>query len=439
MSLFKTPEFKVGILVIVVSGLIGAMSLKVSESAGFAGGKKYWFTLDNAAGLIKNGGVHVAGIRVGVIKDITLDAEGHARIDVLVEPKVRLTKTSKVQVRANGILGDKNIEIIPGNANDPLLASGDRIEGIDESASLDKVISQVGKLAESLTVVADNLRDATNGDDTKPVGKILKNIETLSGDLKDMVHQNKGQVNEIITGVKSVVAKMDKAMANIQDISTKLNEGKGTLGRLINDEEMVDQLDTTLTTFGNYADAANKLELAIDANSNIIPRASATRTYLGISLRPGPDRFYDVAIVSTPTGPLNELTRTTTVNGGTPTVVNEKTVYENKYKLTAMFGKNFYDFAVKAGVIEDEGGLGMEYNVWRRRIKFGVDAFDFDPAVKGNSFQLRPYVRYTVMKGVYVQGGGEDMLNERSRSAFFGAGVFLTSEDLKALLSRVNL
>jgi phospholipid/cholesterol/gamma-HCH transport system substrate-binding protein len=208
---------------------------------------------------------------------------------------------------------------------------------------------------------------------------------------------------------------------------------------LINDEDMVDSLDSTLTTFGNYSDAANKLELAIEANTNSIPRADATRTYLGLDVRPGPDRFYQIALVSAPEGPMQEITRTTIVNNGPPTVTNETTVNENKYKLTAMFGKNFYDFGVKAGVIEDEGGVGAEYYAWRRRIKVGFDAFDFDPKTKGNSFQLRPYVRYTFMKGIYLQGGGEDMLNERSRSAFFGAGVLLTSEDLKAMLSRVNL
>jgi phospholipid/cholesterol/gamma-HCH transport system substrate-binding protein len=439
MNLLKTPEFKVGILVVVVSSLIGVMSLKVSESSGFLGGKSYWFTLENAGGLIKNGGVHVAGIRVGVIKQIGLDDQGQARIDVIVQPGVKLTKSSKIQIRANGILGDKQVEIIPGNPADPLLASGDQIEGVDESASLDKLISEAGKITKSLTVVVENFKAATEGDDSKPLGKILKNVESLTGDLAQLVRNKKGDVSEIITTMKTVMHRMDKAMINIEEISTKINEGKGTIGRLINDEELVDSLDTTLTTFGNVADVANKLEVNIEAHSNYIPRASATRTYLGVSLWPGQDRFYDIGIVSTPDGPRNEITRTTTINNGVPTVTNEATVYDNKYKFTAMFGKVYYNIGLKAGMIENTGGVGVEYYAWRRRIKVGIDAFDFNPAIDGNSFNLRPYVRYTVMKGIYVQGGGEDLMNERTRSSFFGAGVFLTSDDLKALISRVNL
>lgn len=438
-SVFKTPEFKVGVLVLVVAGLIGAMSLKVSESSGFMGGKNYWFTLDNASGLIKNGSVHVAGIRVGVIKEIRLDESGLARVEVVVQPSVKLTKSSKVQIRANGILGDKNIEIIPGDPNDALLASGDRIEGVDESASLDKLISEVGKITKSLVVVADNLKAATEGDDSKPLGKILKNVELLTGDLSELVNSKKGEVKEIISTMKSVMARMDSAMANIDSISTKINDGTGTIGRLINDEEMVDQLDTTLTTFGNIADVVNKLEVNIEGHSNIIPRAEASRTYLGVSLRPGSDRFYDIGIVSTPDGPRNEITRTTTVNDGGPTVVNEETIQQNKFKITALFGKNFYDLAIKAGVIENTGGVGVDYYAWRRRIRASVEAFDFDPEDDAGDFKLRPYIRVNIMKGVYIQGGGEDLLNERTRSAFFGAGVLLTSDDLKALISRVNL
>jgi phospholipid/cholesterol/gamma-HCH transport system substrate-binding protein len=453
----KTPEFKVGLLVLVVSGIIGAMSLKVSESSGFIGGKKLWFNLENAAGLIKNGSVHVAGIRVGVIEKISLDdSNGQARIDVVIQPGVRLSKSSKIQIRPNGILGDKHIEIIPGNMTDPELANGDKIEGVEDSASLDKVLADAGKVAKSLVIVADNLRDATEGDPSKPLGKILKNIESLSGDLADIVRDKKGEVREIIDNVhsitenldevfgddsengfkqtaKRVMARLDNSMKNIDEISTRINEGKGTIGKLINDEEMVDSLDAAVTTYGNLADVFNKTDLSIEANSNYLERINKTRTYFGVRLQPALDRFYELGLVSTPDGPEYEKTTTTVTDGNTPVVVNEKTVYENKYKITALFGKNFYNFGIKAGVIQNTGGVGLEYWALRRQLKVGIDAFDFE------DFKLRPYIRYNIVKGIYIQGGGEDMTDSANRSFFIGGGVLLTSDDLKALISRVNL
>lgn len=454
-SMLKTPEFKVGLLVLIVSGMIGVMSLKVSESSGFMGGKKLWFNLENAAGLIKSGAVHVAGIRVGVIEKISLDDSGLARIDVVIQPGVRLTKSSRIQIRPNGILGDKHIEILPGNMNDVELASGDKIEGVEDSASLDKVLADAGKVARSLVIVADNLRDATEGDASKPLGKILKNVESLSGDLAEIVHSKKQKVNEIIDNVhritsnlddvfgddsengfkattKRVMARLDSTMKNVDEITTKINEGKGIVGKLINDEEMVDSLDTALTTYGNLADVFNKTDLSIEGHSNYIVRADKMRTYLGVSLRPGLDRFYELGLVSTPVGPESEKTVTTVTNGSPPSIMNEKTVYENKYRFTAMFGKNFYDFGIKAGVIENTGGVGLEYYTLRRQLKIGVDAFDFE------DLKVRPYIRYNIVKGIYLQGGGEDLADSKNRSFFIGGGILLTSDDLKALVTRVN-
>jgi phospholipid/cholesterol/gamma-HCH transport system substrate-binding protein len=452
----KTPEFKVGLLVLIVSGLIGVMSLKVSESSGFIGGKTLWFNLENAAGLIKNGSVHVAGIRVGVIQKISLDDNGQARIDVVIQPGVHLTKSSKVQIRPNGILGDKHIEILPGNPSDPDLASGDKIEGVEDNASLDKVLADAGKVAKSLVIVAENLRDATEGDATKPLGKIIKNIETLSGDLAEIVRDKKSDVREIIDNVhsitenlddvfgdesengfkataKRVMARLDNTMKNVDDITTRINEGKGTIGKLINDEEMVDSLDVVATTYGNLADVFNKTDLSLEANSNYITRTGKSRTYLGVRLQSAYDRFYEIALVSTPVGPEMNKSITTTTDGGTPVVVNEKTVYENKYKFTALFGKNFYNFGIKGGMIENQGAVGIEYWALRRQLKIGVNAFDFA------DFKVRPYIRYNIVKGIYIQGGGEDVTDSVNRSFFIGGGIILTSDDLKALITRVNL
>lgn len=440
VNMLRTPEFKVGMLVIIVGALIAGMSMKVSESSGFSGGKKLWFSLENASGLIKNGAVHVAGIRVGVVRNIGLDATGKARIDVVVQQGVQLSKSSKIQIRPNGILGDKHIEIIPGNPSDPMLQDGDQISGVDDAASLDKLIGDAGRVAKSLVVVADNLRDATEGDDSKPVGKILKNIEALTADLSELVRSKKGEVSEMISTMKSAMARIDRAMVNVEEISQKINEGKGTIGRLINDEELIDQLDTTITTFGNLSDLAFKTEVSIEGHYNILPRQDASRTYLGVRVQPGPDRFYEVGLVSKPGGPIEETTRTTVTNGGPPVIVNDKVVTENDYRFTLLFGKTFYNFGVKAGIIEGEGGVGLEYELWRKRIKLGLDAFDFNPDKSlDRDFQLRPYARYTFTKGVYIQGGGEDLLNEQTRSVFFGGGVFLGNEDLKAFISRINI
>ena len=62
-------ELKVGVMVVVVSILIGAMTLTVNEDPTYTGGaKNYWFKVPDASGLVERSAIKVAGISVGIEK-----------------------------------------------------------------------------------------------------------------------------------------------------------------------------------------------------------------------------------------------------------------------------------------------------------------------------------------------------------------------------------
>ena len=95
---------------------------------------------------------------------------------------------------------------------------------------------------------------------------------------------------------------------------------------------------------------------------------------------------------------------------------------------------NFWDFTVRGGIIEDRGGLGVDYNFFRRKLRLSAEAFDFDKT------NLRLNIRYNLMWGIYVQAGLDDAMNNNKRqSSYLGAGLFLTNDDLKLLLTKVPL
>ena len=57
-ALLKAPEFKVGLLVLIISGIVATMSLKVSQDPSYLGAtKEAWFLMEDASGIIKNSGV----------------------------------------------------------------------------------------------------------------------------------------------------------------------------------------------------------------------------------------------------------------------------------------------------------------------------------------------------------------------------------------------
>ncbi len=459
MSVFSTPEFKVGALVLIVTGLIATMSLKVSENPSYLGASKgTWFLLDDASGLIKKSNVKMAGINVGVIEDITLQ-NGEARVDVVLKADVPVTRSARVEIRPNGILGDKHVEIIAGDPRDPPLRSGEQILVVDDRASVDRLIGEVSKITKSLSTVAENVKSATEGDADKPLGRIISNIEEMTGDLAELTRERKGQVGDIIQSLNNITRTVDDlvndpgrdgfkaawkdalhslrrietSLKNVEEITDKVNRGEGTIGKLINDETTVEELNSAIQNVNNLLDMAGKMQTSFDFHSDYMTNTSVTKSTLAIAIQPGLDRYYEIGIVDDPSGVV-ESTQVTTTTAGGQTEITEDKRFKNKVKFNALFAKNFYNFSLKGGVIESSGGVGFDYYFLKRRFRASLEAFDF------SDLHMRATLRYSVFRGVYLSVGADDFTaKDRSSSAFVGGGIFLTNDDLRLLLTRMPL
>ncbi|MCB0408362.1 MAG: MCE family protein, partial [Bdellovibrionales bacterium] len=417
---------------------------KVAEGPGIlSGNKELYFTVEDAGGLVKNSSVKMAGIKVGVIDEIEL-VDGKARVHLLLEGDVPVTTSSKVELRSDGILGDKHVEIVPGNPLDQKMATKTEIAVSPNANGLDSVMKEIGKITTSLNKLADNLNKATSGegDPSTPVGRIILNVESLTKDLSEVTSDNKEKINNIIARVESLtrnldnyinqesLARVDKSIRNIEEITNKINDGEGTIGRLINDDQTVEEINTAVAKVNEFLGGAEKLEMSIDFHSEYLSDVDLTKSYLGVKIKPGLDRYYDVQVIDDPRGVVR-ATKTETNLGPT----EEKTVtFYNKIKLTALFAKNFYNFTVKGGLIENTGGVAFDYHLFNKQLTLSTEFFDFD------DLYIRTFARYNFFEGVYIIGGGDNLLSagETDFSGFIGAGIFITNDDLKTLASMVK-
>jgi phospholipid/cholesterol/gamma-HCH transport system substrate-binding protein len=456
MGLWAAAEFKVGLLVIGVAGIIAYMSMQVSEDTTLFGRTSAaWFLVKDAGGLVKGSSIKSAGIPVGTIKEITLQ-DGLARVELKLKPEFKLRTSAVIETKSQGILGDKYVSVSPGSVEDPELEDGGQILNVKDTGSLDNVIAEVGKIAGSLQKTAQALQEAVSEDGTREhiLGRIVSNIEKITQDLSEVTAQNKEQIHEIITQVnsvtktldemlneegegglrqqiKSTMARLDSAMKNIDEISAKINNGEGTVGRLINDEETVEGLNTAIDGINGFLDTAGKTQTALDFNSTYLAAPGLAKTSVGVFAQPGLDRFYYIGIVDDPAGVVEETDRSVTT-GGTTTDTSEVVTYKSKTKFTLLYGKNFYDFTVKGGLIENAGGIGFDYRLLSNKLKFSLEAFEF------STLNLRAQVKYNIWHGVYLLGGYEDILDKQSkRSGYLGAGLFLTNDDLKLLMTKL--
>ena len=457
MSWLLGPEFKVGLMVLSISGVIAGMSLRVSNDPSYLGNsKEIWFYIEDASGLVKNSNVTMAGITIGIIKDIKLEA-GQARVEMVLQGRIPVTKSARIEIRPNGILGDKHVEVISGDPRDPPLRSGEQILVVDDRASVDRLIAEVSKITKSLSAVAENIKSATDGDTDKPLGRIINNIEKLTKDISEITQGSKGQIVDIVDNIHGItdtinelvtdegpdglkqswrdalksLRKIEGSIKNMEEITGKINRGEGTIGKLVNDETTVEEVNTAVASINNYLDAANKLQTSVDFHSNYLMNGQGAKSFLSLKVQPGLDRYYELGIVDDPLG-VTERTTTTTDSNGVSQTIRESKRFESRVRFTALFAKTFYDFTLKGGIMENAGGLGAEYSLFKRKLTFAVDAFDFA------NINLRASVRYSIFNGIYIGAGGEDLASKTGRAAgYVGAGLFLTNDDLKLLLSKM--
>jgi len=458
MSWLAAPEFKVGLLVLIVSGIIAGMSLRVSNDPSYLGAsKEAWFYIEDASGLVKGSNVSTAGINVGVIKEIKLE-NGTARVEMALQGAVPLTKSARIEIRPNGILGDKHVEIVPGDPRDPPLRSGEQILVVDDRASVDRLIAEVSRITKTLTGLADNMKSATDGDTDKPLGRIIANIESLTGDLAEITRENKGRVGDILADLQEATAtindlvsdesedgfkeslkaalkslrKIEGTLTNVEQITGKINRGEGTIGKLINDETTVEEVNSAVSSINTYLDSASKLQTGFDFHDYFLFNGDSKAT-LGLTVQPGLDRYYEVGIVSDSRGVNERVTTTTTDATGNTTMVRTDNRFDSKIKFNALFAKNFYDFTLRGGIIESSGGVGIDYHLLRHQLRLTIEGLDFS-----SNFNLRSYARYTIFNGIYVMGGGEYLTSNTGKaSGFAGAGIYLTNDDLKMLVSKI--
>ncbi|MCB0349463.1 MAG: MCE family protein [Bdellovibrionales bacterium] len=462
MSLGSATELKVGAVVLAVLGLIVFMSFSMSEDPSYLGtSKKYFFYTPDASGLIKKSSIKLAGIDVGVIRDIQL-RDGLAYVEITLKSDIKLSPSSRVEVRANGILGDKYVEVVPGDIRDGVLEDGSQILEVRDTGSLAALMNEVGKIAGSLSSVAKTIEQAAtkDGDRSSPIGRIINNMEVFTADLAEISSGRKRKIGEIIDSVHDVttglsdvfndqgehgfkanwaklsntITKLDESMDNIKSITGKINSGEGTLGKLVNDETTVDSVNETLTQVNEFFGSAGKLRTDIDFHSEYLAEDELTKSYLSVKIQPGLDRFYEIGLVDDPRGVSEEEQVISGPTGGATTDTTTTTVFKNKLKFNALIAKNFFNLTVKAGIIENEGGVGFDYYLYSDKLKWNLDVYDFDEV------NVRSSLKWSFYRGIYVLGGVDDILDKRTGiSSYLGAGLYLTNDDIKLLLSGLSL
>jgi len=434
-------------------------------------GEKEGYTLqaafDSVAGLDTKSAVRMAGVKIGLVEKVELE-DSRAKVTVRIYPDVKIARGSEAMIKTMGLLGEKYVEFVPVKQGKPQQPSasgestyhdGERVQATVSPSDIDKLINQVSSISDDIKKVTESLSQVLGTErGARSLEDILGNLRQTTANIKDFSITLQGDGSEMVTRLNELVASLngvvgenrdnlqvtmenikeasktaEMALASIENATRKIDRGEGTIGKLVNDESVYNNIDSAAKGISDYTTRIERMKTIIAFRSEyMFPEA---KSYATLELKPRMDQYYIFEILSDPFSNYNRTTTTTTPGN---TVVTE--TYEDKFKFSLEFAKRWGNLAVRLGLIETTGGAGVDYYAFDDRIKFSVDTWNYGSKEPDNN---KAHVKATATVGlgktVFMNAGYDNALNSRRASAFVGLGLRFDDTDLKYLMGSVPI
>lgn len=453
---------------------------------------------DDASGLAGKTRVQVAGIDVGRIEKIELEGNA-ARVYLRIRNDVPLHADARISKVSESLLGDFKLDLVPGSANQPRLPDGGIIGAVQsrsdmnaiqgelrvvaanvreitealkkslvgadgDAAPMNAIVRQVQEATAAVNQIAQSIARTVEANDNN-VNGILNNVNALSRKLNDIadsvnsvVGKNEGEVKETVTTLKKSMEKLRESLDSIANVTKKIDEGQGTVGQLINDRSLHDNIAETVDGASGLIKTLTDLQVQVDLRSEyffpirpdpqeiLIDPSGYLKNFVQIKLKPKPDKWYQLELISDPRG---RATRTVTTSRRDPgdqlenstRIDDTTTVQVNALKFSLMFAKRYYFATFRFGIIEDTGGAGFNLNFFDDKLEIRADIFQFGTRDRfGNALlpRLKAFASFEPFRHVYLHAGVDDPLNLPFFAVTAGLGVRFTDDDLKVMFGALG-
>jgi phospholipid/cholesterol/gamma-HCH transport system substrate-binding protein len=458
----------------------------------------------DASGLSRKSRVQIAGISVGEITSIALEG-GRAKVSLRVRRDVNLRQDAAITKRSESLLGDYVLDLYAGSEAAPPMPDNGEIKRVIDTAGVEAIFTALGQITSDIQAVTASLRDvfgtergagslqkivdnlvklsetfdATARSSAEKLDAILGNFRTVSGEIRTLTTGEEGSIREIVANiqvitrdirdvagtlrqtvgappdagvegqqlasVRQIADRLDASLTNIENITRRINEGKGTVGELVSNERLGQKLSETAEDVSDYATKLTRLQLEVGLKSEYLFSQGASKLSLGVKLIPKPDKYYLLELVDDPRGVMSTETIQRNPPGADEPATQVVHTTKEQLKISAEFAKRYYFATFRFGIIESTGGLGVDLHFFHDALSIQTDAFDF------SNFQLRfprlrTAIRLQAFQHLFATAGIDDILNPQvretvtnkliaGRDVFMGAGVFFTDDDLKAIFS----
>ena len=244
-------ELKAGVfLILAVIVFIVGIWILGQEREVFSSKSLFHTTFKNVQGLSRGAPVRLSGITIGRVEEIGFrekaqDPSVHITLSISEQYLPLLKEGSVASIQTQGLLGDKFLSIFPGESK-ALLTTGSQIEAremrdvADTLQRASTIINRTAKISEEASQLIKEFRKET----MENIRKTSANLADITSEIKD----GNGLLHELIYTNKqakmlnAALAEMESTAKNLSKATRSLAEGTGTLGALLFDASLYDNL-----------------------------------------------------------------------------------------------------------------------------------------------------------------------------------------------------
>lgn len=265
----RRTEIQVGIAVILGTVILVVGIMWIGEVRFNRNWDRYTVYFDQVGGLEVGDPVNISGFELGKVASIALEG-GEVRADLQIQQGVVLRSDCSVEIRSVGLMGEKYVHILPGKTGE-VLKPGAAIRG-EYRAGLAEIIADADAMMTQMKEAASTLSEVARGSgEGRGLGQTLANLDEMlrevlrllretredikvtaqnmrstTESLNEIVGSRKDQINEGIERFSIAARRLDSLTVTLKEITDSVNRGEGSLGKLIREKKLYEELDSTL-------------------------------------------------------------------------------------------------------------------------------------------------------------------------------------------------
>ncbi|MSP91324.1 MAG: MCE family protein [Myxococcales bacterium] len=322
---------------------------------------------------------------------------------------------------------------------------------------LDRGLEQFAQIAGKANTFADEANRLLHRQGAT-LDRTLDDAASIVATVRDIVNKERGEVETAVSSLANLSIRLDqmlqraeKVVANVEQVSTDIKDGKGNVGRLLSTDTLVRDTEAVVAGAKGLVARYAALETGLDYrlagygrklrggqppdDAGLAGPGVEWQSHFSLRLQPRKDMWVLATLTTDNLGKTTRVVRSTASSVGEFTLPVQAEVFtetEETFKFGLQYARRFGPVVVRGGLLESSAGGGIDVLLANDRFQLSADLFRFTQA---NRPRLRLAATWTFWQYVYGWFGLDEVLVPKRADAFVGLGVSITDDDLRILFA----